>query len=102
MKKIINELTIWIEGTWCEVKDNNTDKFVYEGSIAEDITHEEVYKRLTDMLEFRLNGKTLVSYTLCDTFAGERQATLENLAYENNCSIDDIEQIIVSKEIKAS
>ena len=102
MKKIINELTIWIEGTWCEVKDNNTDKFVYEGSIVEDMTHEEVYKRLTDVLEFRLNGKTLVSYTLWDTFEGERQATLESLAYENNCDIDDIETVVVSKEIKAS
>ena len=48
------------------------------------------------------NGKTLVSYTLWDTFAGEKEATLESLAYENNCDISDIEQIIVSKEIKAS
>lgn len=43
---------------------------------------------------FRLNGKELCAYTLKDTFFGERQATIELLAYENNCKEEEIEIFI--------
>lgn len=98
MKKQIKDLTIWIEGTWCEAK-NKDGEFIYEGSIEENMTHEDVYKILTARLEFRLNGKFLSGYTLYGTFPGERQAVLELLSQENNCKIEDIEVVKVVEEI---
>ena len=44
---------------------------------------------------FMLNGAQLLSYTLNGTFDGEEKATLELLAYENNCNISDIEVFII-------
>ena len=93
MKKTINELNIWIE-----VTDEN-GKFIYEGSVEKGMTHEEVYKTVTARYEFRLNGKLLVGYTAIDTFPGERQATLDNLSQEYNCSIEDIEVVLVKGNI---
>lgn len=40
---------------------------------------------------FYYNGELQCSYTLADTFGGERQATLELIASENDCKIEDIE-----------
>ena len=40
---------------------------------------------------FYLNGKELMRYTLKGSFAGEELATKEMLAYDHNCSLDDIE-----------
>lgn len=51
---------------------------------------------------FRLNGKLLAAYTLKDTFPGEEADTLALLAYENNCSTEDIAvaiEIGTSKDI---
>lgn len=45
MKKIINNTSIWIEGTWCEVIDENGD-FLYYGNIEEGMTHEEIYRQI--------------------------------------------------------
>lgn len=98
MKKTIKNLNIWIEGTWCEVTDEN-GSFIYEGSVEESMTHEDVYKTLTARREFSLNGKVLTSYTIHGTFAGEREAVLENIAYENNCDIKDIEERVVVEDI---
>jgi hypothetical protein len=41
-------------------------------------------------LVFTLNGKEIMAYTIYGTFPGEKQATLELLAYENNCKLEDI------------
>lgn len=98
MKKQIKDLTIWIEGTWCEVKDKD-GKFIYEGSVEENMTHEDVYKILTARLEFRLNGKFLSGYTLYESFPGEKESTLELLSQEHNCNTEDIEVIKVVEEI---
>lgn len=98
MRKQIKDLTIWIEGTWCEVKDKD-GKFIYGGSVEENMTHEDVYKALTARLEFRLNGKFLSGYTLYGTFPSEKQAVLELLSQENNCKIEDIEVVKIVEEI---
>lgn len=42
-------------------------------------------------LVFKINGVEKVAYTINNTFQGEKQATLELLASENNCNITDIE-----------
>lgn len=42
-------------------------------------------------LVFRIKGVEKVAYTLKDTFPGERESTLELLASENNCKIEEIE-----------
>ena len=39
---------------------------------------------------FRLNGKLLAAYTLADTFPGEEADTLQLLAHEHNCAVEDI------------
>lgn len=41
-------------------------------------------------LEFRLHKEFLMAYTVVDTFEGELEATLESLAYENDCDVNDI------------
>lgn len=41
-------------------------------------------------LVFFLNGKELASYTLAGTFPGEREATRELLAYENDVPVSAI------------
>lgn len=48
-----------------------------------------IYKK-EEYLVFKINGVEKVAYTLKDTFKGEKQATLEQLAWENNCNITDI------------
>ena len=48
-----------------------------------------IYKK-EEYLVFKINGVKKVAYTLKDTFKGEKQATLEQLAWENNCNITDI------------
>ena len=98
MKKQIKDLTIWIEGTWCEVV-NKDGKHIYEGSVEKNMTHEDVYKILTARLEFRLNGKFLSGYTLHGSFPGEKESVLELLSQENNCNIEDIEVVKVVEEI---
>ena len=42
---------------------------------------------------FYLNDKELLSYTLVDEIAHERAATIQLLAYENNCETDDIKAV---------
>lgn len=98
MKKQIKDLTIWIEGTWCEVV-NKDGKHIYQGSVEENTTHEDVYKILTTRLEFRLNGKFLSGYTLYGSFPGEKESVLELLSQENNCKIEDIEVVKIVEEI---
>ncbi|EGT4145755.1 TPA: hypothetical protein KPF99_003566 [Clostridioides difficile] len=89
MKKIINGYSIYKDGTWCEVIKEG--KFIFAGSVNEKLSYEDIYIALTAKLEFRLHGKLLLSYSLYGTFQGEKQSTLELLAYENNCNINDIE-----------
>ena len=39
---------------------------------------------------FYLNDKELIRYDLINEFYGERESTIELLAYENNVNYDDI------------
>lgn len=88
ISKIINGYHIYIGGTWCEVvKDGN---HIYDGSVEEGITAEEVYKQITKEVVFSYNEKELCAYDWIHEFSGERQATKELLAAENNCSEEDI------------
>lgn len=86
--KTINGYHIYIGGTWCEVTKNGNH--IYDGSIEEGMTAEEVYKIITKEVVFSYNGKELCSYDWLHEFSGERQATKENLAAENGCSVEDI------------
>ena len=43
--KVINDLKIYIGGTWCEVT-NNEGQHIFDGSVEEGTTCEEVYKTL--------------------------------------------------------
>ena len=96
MEKFIKGYKICIDGTWCEVTRNG--EFIYEGSISEDMTCEDVYRCVTAKIVFKLNGKFLMAYTAIDEAYGEREITREQLAIENNCNIEDIE---VTKEVES-
>lgn len=41
-------------------------------------------------VNFYLGDRFLAGYTIEGTFAGEMKATMELLAYENNCKVEDI------------
>ena len=97
MRKDIKGYKIWIEGTWCEVTTKDGE-FIYEGSISEDMTHEDVYRYINAKIVYRLNGKFLLGYNAIHEAFGEREAIKEQLAYENNC---DIKDITVEKEIES-
>ena len=100
MLKQIKNLNILIDGRYGKVTDEN-DSIKFEGEIAKDMTHEDVYKAVTARREFRLksNNKLLTSYEVITTFPGERESVIENLCYENNCTKDDIEDSLVYEEI---
>lgn len=42
-------------------------------------------------LVFKVKGVEKVAYTLKDTFPREKQDTLELIAFENECKIEEIE-----------
>lgn len=86
--KTINGYNIYIGGTWCEVTKNGDH--VYDGSVEENMTAEEVYREITKEVVFSYNEKELCTYDWLHESSGERQATRENLAAENNCSVEDI------------
>lgn len=46
---------------------------------------------------FYYKGTELMRYDLLNEFKEERQATKENLAYENSCTVDDIEVRLVQE-----
>lgn len=98
MKKTIKDLNISIEDTWCEVT-NKEGEFMCEFLIDEGISHEDVYKKLTAKYEYSLNGKVLASLSMHGSCIGEKEAVIERLAYENNCSIDNIKVRIVTENI---
>ena len=96
MRKFIKGYDIWVEGSWCEVTKNG--EFIYEGSVSEDMSCEDIYRCVNAKIVFKLNGKFLMSYTAIDEGYGEREITREQLALENNCNIEDIE---VTKEVES-
>lgn len=96
-KEIINGYEICIKDNYCEVYKNG--KNIVSSSLAEGTTHIDVFNILTRELQFTLNGKALCSYSLYHTFPGEKEATLESLAIDNNCDIEDIKYSIVLQEI---
>lgn len=88
INKTINGYHIYIGGAWCEVtKDGN---HIYDGSVEEGMTAEEVYKQITKEVVFSYNEKELCAYDWLHEFSGERQTTREALAAENKCSVEDI------------
>ena len=99
MMKSINGYNIWVEGTWCEVTKNG--EFIYEGTVSEDMTCEDVYRCIEAKIVFKLNGKFLMSYDALNEGFGEREVVREQLAYENNCKIEDIEVVKELAEINS-
>ncbi|MDE7432733.1 MAG: hypothetical protein K2N34_12585 [Lachnospiraceae bacterium] len=89
INKLINGYHIYICGTWCEVTKGGN--YIYDGSVEEGMTAEEVYKQITKEVVFSYNGKELCAYDWLHEFSGERQATRELLAAENSCNVEDIE-----------
>lgn len=87
--KTINGYNIYIGGTWCEVTKNGNH--IYDGSVEEGMTAEEVYKQITKKVVFSYDGKELCAYDWLHEFSGERQATKEILAAENGCKSEDIQ-----------
>ncbi|MCX4379491.1 MAG: hypothetical protein OSJ61_25570 [Lachnospiraceae bacterium] len=88
INETINGYHIYIGGTWCEVTKNGNH--IYDGSVEEGMTAEEVYKQITKEVVFSYNKKELCAYDWLHESSGERQATRENLAAENNCNVEDI------------
>lgn len=88
INKRINGYHIYIGGTWCEVTKNGNH--IYDGSVEKGMTAEEVYKQITKEVVFSYNEKELCAYDWLHEFSGERQATKEALAEENNCNVEDI------------
>lgn len=92
IEKQVGDFKITIDGNWCEVIDDN-GKYVYDGNVADRITPEDVYKILKARVVFEINCKQVASYDLWNEFPGERDSTIELLAFENGVSKD---QVIVS------
>ncbi len=97
INKTINGYNIYIGGTWCEVTKNGDH--IYDGSVEEGMTAEQVYKQITKEVVFSYNGKELCAYDWLNESYGERQATKEVLAAENNCKLEDIKVTFRYKEI---
>lgn len=54
-------------------------------------------KRKQTWIVFLLDGKELASYTLAGTFPGEREATRELLAYENDVPVSSIYVAVINR-----
>lgn len=89
ISKIINGYHIYISGTWCEVTKNGLP--IYDGSVEEGMTAEEVYRQITKRVVFSYKGKELRSYAWLYELNGERKATRGSLAIENSCSMEEIQ-----------
>lgn len=48
-------------------------------------------------LVFLRNGEELLAYTVRGTFAGEREETIQQLAYENGCDPAEITTKVVNR-----
>lgn len=66
INKTINGYHIYIGGTWCEVTKNGNP--IYDGSVEEGITAEEVYKQITKKSFFLMLKKKYVPMTSCMSF----------------------------------
>jgi hypothetical protein len=53
---------------------------------------------IEEWIEFIYQGKVLLAYTIYGTFPGEKQATIELLAAENNIDPKEITTRITKKE----
>ena len=84
-----------------EYENNNNFRDYYEEEMATSIRN-NYYKALREVaptttknknkcdVVFYLNNKELTRYDLINEFYGERESTIELLAYENNVNYDDI------------
>ena len=89
MLKEINGTKIWIEGTWAEVTYNGLH--IFEGSVSEGMTHEELYKDLYSTVVFKIKGETVWTLDTLTEVYGERADIQRRLAKANNCNIEDVE-----------
>lgn len=86
-----------------EYKNNNNFIDYYEEETATSVRNNyyKVLKEVTPITKnkcdvvFYLNDKELTRYDLINEFYGERENTIELLAYENNVNYDDIKIKIV-------
>ena len=90
--KSINGYKIYKGGTWCEVSKNGEN--IYSGSCNENVTCNDIYRQVTAKVEFYLKDRLLTSYDKLNDFYGERQSTIELLAFENKCSENEIKVVI--------
>ena len=90
--QVINGYKIYKGGTWCEVSKNGEN--IYSGSCNENVTCKDIYRQVTAKVEFYLKDRLLTSYDKLNDFYGERQSTIELLAFENKCSENEIKVVI--------
>lgn len=93
-----------------EYENNNNFVDYYEEETATSVRY-NYYKALKEVapitknknsyyVVFYLNDKELTRYDLINEFYGERESTIELLAYENNCNYNDIKyKILESLEV---
>lgn len=90
--KVINGYSIHKEGTWCEITKNG--KHIYDGNVDINMTPEQIYQEVMKEVVFSINGKEVLSYDFVNEFAGEREATIKQIAEENECNEKDIKVTI--------
>ena len=79
--KVINGYSIHKEGTWCEVTKKGLH--IFDGNVDMNMTPEQIYQEVMKEVVFSINGKEILSYDFVNEFAGEREATIKQLAEEN-------------------
>lgn len=96
--KVINGYSIHKEGTWCEVTKKGLH--IFEGNVDMNMTPEQIYQEVMKEVVFSINGKEVLSYDFVNEFAGEREATIKQLAEENKCNEKDIKVTIRKPKLK--
>ena len=86
--KVINGYNIYKDGTWCEITKNG--QHIFDGNVDINMTLEQIYQEIKKEVVFSINGKEILSYDFLNEFAGEREATIKQLAEENKCNEEDI------------
>lgn len=90
--KVINGYSIHKEETWCEVTKKGLH--IFDGNVDMNMTPEQIYQEVMKEVVFSINGKEVLSYDFVNEFAGEREATIKQLAEENKCNEKDIKVTI--------
>jgi len=98
VSKTINGYRIYKGGTWCEVTKNG--QHIFDGSVDESMTCEDIYIQVTAKVVFSYKGKELVNYDKLHEFSGERKSTIESLARENNYNIEEIKTEVIYETVE--